>query len=128
MKSGTPKPDTTDLKTELNQFTGTEHYYKFSVLFPTLVLTDGAKYLAEKAQCYWLMDIIGSVQYNLKNEAFQVVNLKVEDTKGIVTVDDGNDNILYTQKTSYTDFPMGEIKLYVCDGDGNKVIMLPSEY
>ena len=38
--------------------------------------------------------------------------------------DDGNDNIVYTQRIEYTDFPLDEIKLYFV----NNVIHLPSEY
>jgi len=47
---------------QLNGFSGTESYHRFSVLFPNLVLTDGVKFLAENASCYWWLDIIGSYQ------------------------------------------------------------------
>jgi hypothetical protein len=39
----------------LSQFTGTERYYRISRRH---LLTDGAKYLAEQASCFWMMDAI----------------------------------------------------------------------
>jgi hypothetical protein len=41
-----------------------------------------------------------------------------------LTCDDGNDNIVFTKKIEYTDFPLDEITLYFA----NNVIHLPSEY
>ncbi|MFZ9801003.1 MAG: DUF6876 family protein [Burkholderiaceae bacterium] len=40
-----------DLQT-LNQFTGTTQYFGIG---PRHLLTDGTHYLAEQAECYWLM-------------------------------------------------------------------------
>ncbi|NDE93471.1 MAG: hypothetical protein EB036_08875, partial [Betaproteobacteria bacterium] len=40
-----------DLQT-LNQFTGTTQYRRIG---PRHLLTDGTHYLAEQAECYWLM-------------------------------------------------------------------------
>ena len=36
----------------------------------------------------------------------------------------GNDNVVFTKKIEFTDFPMDEVKLNCTGG----VIMLPSEY
>ncbi len=41
----------------LSLFTGTEHYYRISRRH---LLTDGTKYLAEEAECFWMMDAIAS--------------------------------------------------------------------
>jgi hypothetical protein len=120
------------LESELSQFTGTEKYHRFSILFRSLVLTDGAKYLAEKAECYWLMDIIGSILplISIKSGGFCGATIaKIKGTSGAVfTADDGNGNVFYTQKIPYTDFPLDEYKLYVCDNGNVWVILLPSEY
>ena len=117
-----------ELTQELPQFTGTESYHRFSPLFRNILLTDGTDYLAKNAGCYWLMDIIASVQHSpkLKAEPFQTVVF----TKGKgVVITDGNKNILYKQRVASSDFPISEIKLFVSDGgEGNKIIMLPSEY
>ena len=40
-----------DLQT-LNQYTGTTQYFRIG---PRHLLTDGTHYLAEQAECYWLM-------------------------------------------------------------------------
>jgi hypothetical protein len=45
------------LLSNLAQFTGTTQYYQITA---RTVLTDGAKYLADAAGCYWLMDAIAS--------------------------------------------------------------------
>jgi hypothetical protein len=110
---------------ELKQFSGTESYYRHS--FGTITYTDGIKYLAEKAECYWLIDIVASYQIDkrVKAEPFQVFQLKVnEDCTATVTISDGNDNVLAVQKLEFTDFPMKEMTLW-CVG---KVLLLPSEY
>jgi hypothetical protein len=42
---------------QLSYFTGTEKYYRISRRH---LLTDGTKYLAEEAECFWMMDAIAS--------------------------------------------------------------------
>jgi hypothetical protein len=123
------------LQEGLEQFYVTEDYHQWSALYPKFVLTDGAKFLAENAGAFWLMDIIGSWQMdkNVKQEEFQVWRLWRTDVGGcVVTCDDGNDNIVALQRVEYTDFPLSEMKLYAAAGaleDGTPVlvIMLPSE-
>ena len=41
----------------LAQFTGTEKHYRISRRH---LLTDGTRYLAEKAACFWMMDAVAS--------------------------------------------------------------------
>jgi len=126
------------LQSNLSGFTGTEDYHAFSALCPKVVLTDGAYYLAETAGAFWLMDIIGSVytahpeRKKFWDEGFAVWTLKVENKKGVVTADDGNDNIVYSQEIEFTDFPLSEMKLFVEIGETINegevmVVMLPSE-
>lgn len=93
---------------ELSQFTGTEHYYRVSPIHGNLVLTDGVKYLCERAQCYWLVDIVASYQYTLTAEPFQVWTLAVDihNMTGTVRCEDGNGNTLVIQNIEYTDFPI----------------------
>lgn len=107
------------------QFTGTDHYYKYMF---GIVLTDGAMQLATDEQCFWMMDIVCSyfTHPKINGEEFQVWTLKRQgETDSFkVTCDDGNKNILITQKIPYSDFKFDELKLYKVDN----VIMLPSEY
>ena len=114
----------TELKTELNQFTGTERYY---LHFSDFRYTDGIKQLAEKAEAYWLIDVIASYQSEpkVKSLSIQFWRLNVADKKAtIICQEDTGIKPVVTQKIEYTDFPEGEIMLYVQNG----VLFLPSEY
>ena len=111
---------------DLSQFYGTENYYKASILYD-LKLTDGVEYLRQKGNCFWLIDIIGSYQYKLKNESFQVWKLRKLNDNWEVTCTDGNYKKLIKQKLEYSEFEeqtgLTEIELFLEGG----VVMLPSE-
>ena len=120
----------TDLAAQLSQFTGTISYYR---LTSNIVLTDGTRYLADKAGAYWLMSAIASYLPALTDkEDFVLAKLQVtrssNTTSGLLTLDDGNDHILAKQFIEYTDFVLDKIKLYACWTGDFWVIMLPSEY
>jgi len=69
------------IELSLSGFIGTEAYHRFNALCPKVVLTDGAKYLADQAEAYWLMDIIGSVytaHQNRKQLGGRIFNLDAE--------------------------------------------------
>jgi hypothetical protein len=118
-------------QSDLVQFSGTENYYRHAIN-RRVTFTDGMKFLADKAGAYWLLDEIALRQSHprLKGECFQVWRLKLDGKGCTLTADDGNDNVLLTKAIECTDFPLDEIRLYVCEGGpGNtKVIMLPGEY
>ncbi len=116
---------TKNLNLELSQFIGTEKFYRITSRH---LLTDGTKYLAEKAHSFWLMDAIALHLPKYFHDYFCVANLKVNGTRAVLTIDDGNGNVYAKQNIEYTDFPLNEIKLY-CSFDGEYwVIMLTSEY
>lgn len=128
MKTKTINPD--QLSADLRQFTGTTQWHRWSNL-THLVCTDGAKYLAEEAGAYWLLDAIASHQKSLVRnfpamQSFQVWLLNVSDDKScrLTCAEDSDIPPVVVQNIKFTDFPMKEIKLYVCD----RVILLPSEY
>lgn len=54
---------------ELGQFTGTENYYRLSP-YANVVITDGTKFLADNADCYWLFNEIAGAQLlpEIKND------------------------------------------------------------
>lgn len=114
------------LQHELDQFIGTEYYYYLPPFPKHLVYTDGVRFLATEANAYWLIQFIFGKQIvpAVRKEEFQVWKLKVEDREGVITCDDGNGNIVFSEKIDYTDFPAPEIKLYFTDN----VLLLPSEY
>jgi hypothetical protein len=101
-----------------------------------LLLTDGAKYLADQAgviggSAYWLIDIIASYQREkrIADQEFQVWKLVVTGRQGKVTCDDGNNHTLVTQDIPFLDFALDEITLYAAREDGMGIIvLLPSEY
>lgn len=115
-----------EIEAGLRQFTGTTQWYQS---YPGLLLTDGAKWLADSADCYWLYDIIWSIKPILDKDWFAVAKFATIGSAGIFVLEDGNDNVLYTQHIEYTDFPLPQVTLFVADGGpgGEKVIMLPSE-
>ena len=111
---------------QLNQFIGTEKYYRISRRH---LLTDGTKYLAEAAECFWMMDAIASHLVEIGTaEWFVVVKTSVKRTKAVMVYEDGNSNELARQEIPYTDLPLDQISLYPCWDTEHWVIMLPSEY
>lgn len=116
------------LTQELAHFTGTPAYYR---LYPTVVLTDGTKYLADQASCYWLMDVYAShllTAIDGELEPFTCLNLVKDNDSALIQIDDGNGVILAEQHVEFTDFPLEAIKLFACWTDDYWVILLPSEY
>jgi hypothetical protein len=110
----------------MNQFTGSEHWYRFGIV-PDITCTDGAKYVADTAGAYWLLDEIAIAQRFEKSvaaEEFQVWKLNVkDDNSATLTCEDGNDNVVFSKPIPFTDFPKEGVTLWF----ENKVIYLPSE-
>lgn len=67
-----------ELLEALAHFTGTTQYYRHS-LMRSFLYTDGVQYLAQHANCYWLIDYVFSNQYteHIRKEAFQVWKITV---------------------------------------------------
>ncbi len=118
----TPKLTEADLR----QFTGTERWYRHG-LNRNVLLTEGAKYVADEAGAYWLLDAIATVQLGNRRiaaEPFQVWTLAVaEDNSAILACEDGNGRVVHTQRIAFTDFPAPGVTLWF----ENKTIHLPSE-
>ena len=111
---------------ELADFTGTSAYYRISRRH---LLTDGTKYLAEKAECFWMMDAIASHLSEIGTEDwFVVVRMTVTQGRAVMVYEDGNDHEHARQEIPYTDFPLDSITLYACWDRENWLIMLPGEY
>ena len=111
----------------LREFTGSETWYRHALVRQVL-FTDGAKYVADVAGAYWLLDHIALAQrYEaaVKAESFQVWRLKVEaNCSATLTCEDGNKQVVYKFTLEFTDFPHEGITLWYA----NEVIHLPSEY
>lgn len=118
----------------LRQFTGTEQWFRHS-LMRNVLYTEGVQYLAEKADCYWLIDKVATLQLEpkIKAEEFQVWKLQLKDkspaaarkdNSAMLFCEDGNGHVIYREHITFTDFPLDEIVLWFT---GN-CILLPSEY
>jgi hypothetical protein len=123
------RPTTSNkLHRHLVQFSGTERYHR---THPALLATDGAKYLADEAGAYWLLDIVWSVLPRITDE-FAVLELQLEEGSccAVVVIDDGREpkTTYHRQEIPYTDFPLQKIKLYIQQYGRERVVMLPSEY
>ncbi len=129
---------TTKKTIELSGFTGTEAYHKLS-LMANVKGTDGIAYLCKEAKCYWLIDIIASVQSVKEvraNRNFLIWRVMKKDDGCIVTAhwdseSDGSydkSKRCYRQEVEYTDFPFKEfddVFEFYQEGD---VILLKSEH
>ena len=112
-----------DLEAELGQFHGTTQYYRD---FTGLLFTDGVKYLADNAKCYWLIDLVGSYQPQLRTTPFQVWSLELRDDKSalVTMIEDTGQPIKIKQEIPFTDFPLTEFEFFCIDN----VMLLKSEY
>jgi len=115
-----------EISSTLRGFTGTMEYHSLGNLFPSLVLTDGAAFLAKEIAGWLVTDIAAVYQCKYRQIPFQVWELKKkEDGTAVLTMkEDSGQPVKYRQVYEWVDFPLNEIKLYVIDG----VMLLPSEY
>lgn len=127
----------------LHGFCGTDTYHRWSPLFPHMLLTEGALYVAEnggESGAFWLMDAIASYQPKLRKHAdprlheMQFWKLTVVENgghKGAVLEcrADSDEKPVVQQHVEFTDFDLPQIELWVGPADGKcQVILLPSEY
>ncbi|NOS92279.1 MAG: hypothetical protein HOP30_10185 [Cyclobacteriaceae bacterium] len=112
------------LKTvELSAFKGSEKLYAVQVTGRNVLLyTEGVKYLAERGDCYWLLDIIVSYQGKLPVEN-QVWELMHDKNKIFVKCSDEKLNVLISQEIELSGFALDSLKLYLTKG----VLMLQGE-
>lgn len=111
----------------LSRFTGSEHWYRHG-LVRRIVFTDGAKYIADQAGAYWLLDEIALAQrfdQKVAAEEFQAWKLAVNlDDTAVLTCEDGNGNAVVSKAIECTDFPREGVTLWF----ENNTIYLPSEH
>ena len=114
-------------KDDLRNFSGSENWYR-SAMNRKILFTDGAKYVADEAGAYWLLDEIALSQRYVRpvsREPFQVWKLTVRpDRSATLRCEDGDYNLVFIKEIPFTDFPLDEISLWFA----NNVIYLPSEH
>lgn len=113
-----------EILSELEQFTGTTQYYRSGM--GGLLLTDGAHYLRERLNCYWLIDIVESYQPQLRDKRFQLWSIQVhKDKSALVEMrEDSGLEPLVKQALQYTDFKLKQYEFFCID----RVVLLKSEY
>jgi len=110
----------------LSQFTGTAQYWRVARQF---VITDGVKYLAESAACFWLID--AAISHLLEigtHDWFVLVRTEVSGSSAVMIYEDGNGSEYARQEIAYTDLALSSVRLYAVWDSERWVIMLPSEY
>lgn len=124
---------------DLSGFCGTEQYTRYSPLFPNVLLTDGALFVAENGGTnggFWLMDAISSYQPDLqrkyrwaKEMQFWKLTVDLNKKSAVLTcTEDSDKEPVVKQVIEYTDFDLPSIDLWVGPMDDKQIILLPSEY
>lgn len=122
-------------RADLAQFSGDiERFRSFNRY---VIFTPGVKFLAEKAEAYWLIDAIasyfmsGKMAYPDKRlETLQFWKLEVnKDRSAVLTAraDSGVEPFI-TQRIEYTDFPLDEIDIWAGFDGMYWTLYLPAEH
>ena len=126
------------MKAQVNEILeGLQHFHGSETIFQIPLTrtryTNGIKYLASVADCYWLITDASVIAKNLMDKSyfitidFKRLSLEEQDAMGheaVIIYSDGNDNVLEKQKYNFTDFPLDELRLFFVDN----TLMLPNEY
>lgn len=106
---------------------GTQNYYRIN---SKTVLTDGTHYLTYILGLYWLMSYFSLrlLKLDISVNTFTTLKLTKIRFGALLTIDDGDGNLIDKQKIEYTDFPSENIILYGVWSGEFWVLMLPSEY
>ncbi|MCK0125152.1 hypothetical protein BXY82_3063 [Gelidibacter sediminis] len=125
------KAQVNEIKEGLQHFHGTEMFYQIPLLRTRF--TDGLKYLANVADCFWLITDTSVIAKSLMNRSefitidFKRLSEDEQDYTGYeaeIIYTDGNDIVLEKHGYRVTDFPLDELRLFFV----NNTLMLPSEY
>ena len=125
------KAKVSEIKEGLQHFHGSEMFYQIPLIRTRF--TSGLKYLADVAECFWLITDVSVTAKSLwERSRFITIDFKrlSEEKQGCtgyeaeIIYSDGNGNILETHRYNATDFPLDELRLYFVDN----TLMLPSEY
>jgi hypothetical protein len=123
-----------EIESGLANFTGSEHFHRWSPLFRKHTLSDGVKWLCEAADSFWLADAIASHHGKCMKDPMlrymQFWTLTVHpDKSATLTCDRDEGDTAFTQAIPLTDFPLETIRIWVgAQGEGEFSIFLPSEY
>ena len=106
----------------LPYFTGTVDYHIHRFSNQQLILTDGANFIRQACDAYWLFDII--TQQAMKQKEFVATLKQKSNNSWIFKTADLNNRLFYKQTIPFSDFPLKKIKLFYM----NEICYLPSEH
>jgi hypothetical protein len=122
-----------NLNDHLRHNMGTEHYHRATIV-RNFIVTDGIMEACEKAQCYWVLDILATEGIQIMKREDQPLifaELKRPDlslSKALLIVSDGNNNRYLSKVIEFTTFEYEELTMKMADqGDNTFVACLPSE-
>ena len=110
---------------QLSSYIGTGAYHKSFI--PGVMYTDGARAFANFADAFWVLDDIAAViklEPQVKKEEFVVAQVRSNGKSANIDYEDGNYNIVFSQRYEFTSLPAGQYSFFVSGG----VIYLPSEH
>ena len=125
------KAQVNEIKEGLQYFHGSEMFYQIPLIRTRF--TNGLKYLANVAECFWLITDVSVIAKSLLNRShfitidFKRLSEEEQDYTGYeaeIIYSDGNGNIFEIHRYNFTDFPLDELRLYFVDN----TLMLTSEY
>ncbi|EKF54001.1 hypothetical protein I215_14773 [Galbibacter marinus] len=125
------KAQVNEIKEGLQHFHGSEMFYQIPLIHTRF--TNGLKYLANVAECFWLITDVSVIAKSLLNRShfitidFKRLSEEEQDYTGYeaeIIYSDGNGNIFEIHRYNFTDFPLDELRLYFVDN----TLMLTSEY
>jgi len=125
------KAQVNEIKEGLQHFHGSEMLYQIPLIRTRF--TNGLKYLANVAECFWLITDVSVIAKSLLNRShfitidFKRLSEEEQDYTGYeaeIIYSDGNGNIFEIHRYNFTDFPLDELRLYFVDN----TLMLTSEY
>jgi len=125
---------------DLNQFTGgTLERYR-SGINPRVIYSEGVRYLAEKANAYWLIDAIASyltpqelaeaAKQDPRISSMHFWKLEVADDQTAVLYAEADLGVppFVMQKIPYTDFPLRSASIWAAQNVEHWVLYLPQEH
>lgn len=103
---------------------GMNYPIRYSRMLPRFIISDGVKELADKADCYWLLDVLATelepkllAAINAGDAATVYVSLEVGESGARIEAAQGDGQPLFWSKAiPYTDFPKGDWSLFEVGG------------
>lgn len=115
------------IKADLGQHYGSATFTRHAIV-KNCIASEGAMDYFEQAECFWLWDIIATECHTVINKLEPDVHyfkLVSQDAQADLTLDDYQDNLLWSRHIGFTSHPKGEMNLIVgWDGERTTICLL----